>query len=183
MLAIRRIGEGEWRELRAIRLRALADAPQAFATTLAEAERRSDDEWREAALRGASGDRQSTFVAADGERLVGMAVGFVSDEAADEVHLVAMWVDPTVRRKGVGTGLVEAVLAWAHERGTRVVHLAVNETESGTARFYRSLGFKATGHRITVEGRFDAIEMAARPRGSRRARSPDRGSRARQRNR
>ena len=48
MSEIRRVRADEWEALRDLRLRALADSPHAFATTLAEAERRSEAEWREA---------------------------------------------------------------------------------------------------------------------------------------
>ncbi len=183
---IRPIRADEWRELRALRLRALADAPQAFATTLAEAEARTNAEWQENVRRGASGDRQSTFVADEDGRLVGMATGFLPERDAEDgevVQLVAMWVDPAARRSGIGTRLVDAIRTWAAERGRATVRLAVNEAEAGAVAFYRSLGFRATGERVPIPGdRFVAIEMEARAvqprsRRSRRARYPRAGSR------
>src|SRR5262249_25805235 len=43
--SVRRLTRNEWREYRALRLRALADSPTAFATTLAEARAREDADW------------------------------------------------------------------------------------------------------------------------------------------
>lgn len=150
---IRRIRADEWEALRDLRLRALADAPQAFLTTLAEAQRWSEEEWREAARRGASGDRWSTFVADDGGRLLGMATGHFPDErhhALDDpalVSLIQMWVEPAARRTGLGARLVQAVLGWAAERGSAVARLGVSAADPGAIAFYGSVGFRDTGRR------------------------------------
>jgi GNAT superfamily N-acetyltransferase len=98
---IRRLKPGEWQLLRDIRLRALADAPSAFAATL-EPARPSPDEWQRRA-RGWRSVGDVTFVC-DGD---GMVVG-VRDGA--DCWLGAMWVAPERRRDGVGTALVNAVI-------------------------------------------------------------------------
>lgn len=169
MVEVRRVRAAEWEALRDLRLRALADAPQAFGTTLAQAERRSEADWREAARRGASGDRWSTFVADGGGRLVGTATGHFPDErhrALDDpaiVSVIQMWVDPAVRRAGLGTRLVQAVLRWAAERGSPVARLEVNGTDADAIAFYGSVGFRDTGRRAPFWPDRDvpAIEMEA----------------------
>ena len=96
----------DWRAVRALRLRALADAPDAFEMTLAQAEQWTDEEWRR---RVAEGDERLIFVEEDVDRnFVGMAVGLF-EPAARVVHLVGMFVEPGRRRAGLGRGLVEAV--------------------------------------------------------------------------
>ena len=159
MIDIRRVRADEWEALRDLRLRALADSPHAFATTLAEAERRSEAEWREAASRGASGPLWATFVALDRGDLVGMATGHFPEERhldIDDpaiVSLIQMWVAPAVRRTGVGGRLVRAVFAWAAERGSAVVRLGVNMADPGAGAFYRSLGFRDTSRRERIPAR------------------------------
>ena len=143
---VRRVRSEEWQSLRRVRLRALADAPHAFTTTRADAERRSDDEWREAGRRGADGDRWATFVAQQDQELIGMATGSVSDDDA-VVSLFQMWVSPEARRTGVGGRLVRAVLEWAARLGLAHVRLDVNLGDAGAVAFYSSLGFHDTGRR------------------------------------
>ncbi len=43
---VRRVTSTEWSAVRAIRLEALADTPEAYGTTLDTAQKISDDEWR-----------------------------------------------------------------------------------------------------------------------------------------
>ncbi len=144
-ITIRRVRGDEWGALRDLRLSALGGAPDMFGTTLAQAQERTEEEWREAASRGEHTDRWVTFVADDGDRLVGMASGTTSD--ADVAELIQMWVGPDVRRRGVGTRLGRAIIAWAADRGASVLRLAVNESEPGAVALYRSLGFSDTGRR------------------------------------
>jgi ribosomal protein S18 acetylase RimI-like enzyme len=152
---VRELRADEWREARELRLRALADAPTAFLRTLAEAEALGDDVWRE---RAAPEEGRASFVAeADGE-LVGSATGFV--EGA-EAYLVAMWVAPACRRRGVGAALVERVVAWARGLGFAYVTLEVNESLAPAVALYERAGFRPTGARRPLRsdpGR-DAIEL------------------------
>jgi ribosomal protein S18 acetylase RimI-like enzyme len=155
---VRRVRSEEWERLRRLRLRALADAPHAFRTTRADAERRSADEWQEAGRRGADGDRWATFVAEQDQELVGMASGSVSADDAF-VSLFQMWVGPEARRTGVGGRLVRAVLEWAAGRGGVLARLDVNLTDAGAVAFYTSLGFRDTGRRDRLRPGSDVPTM------------------------
>ena len=67
----RRVRLADWQRLRDLRLRALADTPQAFAETLKEAQQLSDDEWKK---RVAPSKESASFVEeADDRSLIGMA--------------------------------------------------------------------------------------------------------------
>jgi ribosomal protein S18 acetylase RimI-like enzyme len=80
-----------------------------------------------------------------------MAGGFVPE--ADTVQLWGMWVAPEARGRGTGRALVEAVVAWARERGAAAVRLDVTDTERArpAAALYRSLGFAPTGERAVLD--------------------------------
>jgi ribosomal protein S18 acetylase RimI-like enzyme len=162
---VRRVRADEWSALRDLRLRALADAPHAFSTSLADAQKRGDEEWQAIARKGASDTRWATFVAERDGRFLGMATGYHPDEmhrALDDPgvpSLIQMWVDPSVRREGVGTRLVAAVVDWAAS-GSPVVRLEVNSTDPGALSFYRSVGFHETGRHETMPDGRDATEMA-----------------------
>jgi ribosomal protein S18 acetylase RimI-like enzyme len=134
---VRRVRETEWRRLRGVRLRALADAPYAFATTHAEAASQPDSFWR-----GMLAD--PAWIAEDGDRWVGLVR--VRPEGA-AAHLISMWVDPAARRRGVGRSLVQTVVDWAREQGFASVRLWVAGGNAGAEALYRSLGFVPTGER------------------------------------
>ncbi|HLZ71917.1 MAG TPA: GNAT family N-acetyltransferase [Dehalococcoidia bacterium] len=152
---IRAVRPDEAALLRDVRLRALADAPGAFLTTLAEALAYPDQLWQE---RAAALPGRVTFIgedAADG-RWWGMVGGVLETVQADTpptVYLIAMWVDPARRGSGLGEALVRAVLDWAAARGVRRVELDVVETNAPAIGLYRRCGFLPTGERHTTSTR------------------------------
>ena len=130
---VRRIRPDESRRLRTQRLRALADAPLAFGSTLAREEAFADDVWGERATRGAAGEDQVTYVAEDGDRWLGMATGLVDGQDASRLDLVGMFVEPAARGRGVGAALVEAVVGWARARGARARSISGSTTTNQAA--------------------------------------------------
>jgi ribosomal protein S18 acetylase RimI-like enzyme len=143
-IAVRALTLQEWPLLRDVRLRALADAPDAFGRTFEEERGRPDAEWEAQLARSVRSDSTLTAVAErDGE-----AVGFVHAQVdADEpptAELFGMWVAPAARRSGAGRALVDAIAAWARSRGA--VRLVLNVTEGNTAaeRLYERAGLRFT---------------------------------------
>lgn len=74
---VRQIRADEGPRLRALRLRALADSPWAFGSTLAREEAFTDDVWQERAALSAAGEDRVTFIAEDDDRWIGMATGLM----------------------------------------------------------------------------------------------------------
>ena len=138
----------EWERVRDLRLRALAEAPDAFGSTLEREASLGRPGWI-AWIEGWEGATNTMFVAERGDGWVGMAVGSRTDEEAD-AHLYGMWVDPTWRGRGIGARLVDGVLAWARSWGARSVILGVAEINDGAADFYEHLGFADTGERYPL---------------------------------
>jgi ribosomal protein S18 acetylase RimI-like enzyme len=145
MHSIRRIRADEWRELKDIRLRSLTDAPDAFGTTLAETLLQTDEYWQQRAVSSASGDTRFQAVATEGERWLGLAGCIFDDPKFGRAQLVSVWVDPSVRRTGLATRLVEAIADWARKCGARTLQLWVTETNEPAKNLYRRLGFVETG--------------------------------------
>jgi len=133
--------------LKTLRLRALAESPDAFGDSLAGARARLDSYWTEMIRSVTEPDRHAMFLAEDAAAAVGIAFGLLDREHADRAHLGGMWVDPTTRRRGVGRALVDAVLAWARERGFRDIVLWVAEGNAAAAALYERAGFTRTGGR------------------------------------
>jgi GNAT superfamily N-acetyltransferase len=148
---VRRIRPDEGARLRALRLRALADAPLAFGSTLAREEAFADEVWDERATRGAAGEDQVTYVAEDEGRWVGMAVGLVDSPDASPLALVGMFVEPDARGRGVGAALVEAVTEWARGRGAAGLSLWVVATNRSAIALYERCGFRPTGRRQPLD--------------------------------
>jgi GNAT superfamily N-acetyltransferase len=142
---VRRIRPDEGRRLRALRLRALADAPWAFGSTLAQEQAFAANVWDERAAQGAAGHTAVTYVAEDGDRWIGMATGLVASAEPARLDLVGMFVEPAARGRGVGTALVEAMLAWARARGAARLYLWVTTTNGPAIALYRRTGFRPTG--------------------------------------
>jgi GNAT superfamily N-acetyltransferase len=144
---IRRIRAEEWRQLRTLRLRALADAPMAFGSTLARELDYSDDIWRERAEGASAGCDRATFIAERDGRWVGSATCLAQLDKADSEGplLVDMFVDTAERRAGVGAALVEAVCGWAQSCGAGRITLWATSGNDPAVALYRRCGFRATG--------------------------------------
>jgi ribosomal protein S18 acetylase RimI-like enzyme len=149
-----RAGEGE--PLRELRLRALADAPSAFADTF-DAQRRLPLEIWTGWARAAEDAGNVTIVAVDDDRWVGMIVGRLL--AADTAWLEALWVDPQARRRRLGERLIEAVADWARERGAVRLDLSVTEGNAAARALYAHAGFAPTGRRRPLPSDPGRIEI------------------------
>jgi len=144
---VRRIRADEGLQLRVMRLRALADTPTAFGSTLAQEEKFPERVWHERAEGGAVGADRVTFVAEQEGQWIGIATGLARDP--DEPNdpppmLVGMFVAPEARRCGVGVSLVDAVVRWAHERRASSLSLWVTSTNSPAIALYDKCGFQRT---------------------------------------
>jgi len=146
-VTVRRIRAEEWERLRVIRLRALADAPMAFGSTLAAEQVQPDEFWRGRAAGGATDENRATFIAERDGEWVGISTCLLEEEGVGErpAWVFAMWVDPAVRRQGVAQALLRALTGWARGRGADVLNLHVTETNAPAIALYERLGFRATG--------------------------------------
>ncbi|MFB9233999.1 GNAT family N-acetyltransferase [Plantactinospora siamensis] len=132
--------EDDWPIWRELRLAALADAPYAFSSPLADWQGAPAERWRSRlALPGA----YNMVAVLDGVP-VGMATGVPGDRA-DVVELISMWVSPAARGRGVGDRLMVELLRWAAERDAREVRLAVMPDNPAAIGLYRRHGFEPTG--------------------------------------
>jgi ribosomal protein S18 acetylase RimI-like enzyme len=150
---VRRLGADEADLLRSLRLRALGDAPMAFGSTLAREEGYAPAQWERWAAASASGEHQVIFIA---EPACGMASGVIDDDDPALAHLYAMWVAPEARGTGAGTALLDAVLAWAADRGAQRLTTSVTDGNAAAAALYARAGFADTGRREPL-GHSDAV--------------------------
>jgi GNAT superfamily N-acetyltransferase len=145
LITVRGVRGGEAEGLRDLRLRALLEAPGAFAGTADQERELPESHWAELAAQSELAQTVAIFAAIEGERWVGMAAGRWFDHERGVAQLWGMWVDPGVRGAGVGGRLVVAVREWAASVGARFVRLGVIEGETDAGAFYERLGFVRTG--------------------------------------
>lgn len=144
--AVRRLTQDEWRDYRRLRLRALAESPTAFATTLSEALVRTDADWSRQVASGAESPSEVALVAELDSRLVGLVWSRIDSLDPQRVHLYQMWVEPDFRGVGVGRKLLGAAIQWAVSVNARVIALSVTCGDSPATRLYTSAGFEPVGH-------------------------------------
>ena len=140
---VRRLRPDEWRELRELRLRALADAPDAFGTTLEEDAQRPDAAWQSWAA-----NRERVVIVAERDgRLVGMASGGRAPSLERAAGLYSMWVEPAARGTGTAAAIATAVVDWALENDYPAIGLGVTTGNARAIAFYERLAFRDTGER------------------------------------
>ncbi len=149
-VVVRRLVPTDLDEFRRIRLRSLQHDPLAFGSTYAREAAFEESTWVSRVGQGATGADSGTWVAEgpDGQ-LVGL-VGVFSD--AGTFVAVMMWVEPAFRGRGLGSRLLDELLAWtANARPDWSVRLSVNPRQRAAAHLYESRGFVPTGRREDLE--------------------------------
>jgi ribosomal protein S18 acetylase RimI-like enzyme len=143
--SVARFQPDEWWTYRTLRLRALAESPDAFGSTL-EAERaRPDRDWAARLEAAAHAQTELPLVARVGDEAVGLAWARIQDGEPDVAHLFQVWVAPEHRERGAGQLLLEAVLAWARAAGARTLALDVTRGDTAAVRLYTRAGFRPDG--------------------------------------
>jgi ribosomal protein S18 acetylase RimI-like enzyme len=152
--AIRTLHPADWPVYRALRLRALADAPAAFCSTYAEESQRGDDAWAARLAAPALGAHQQgwPFAAELDGTPVGLAWVKLDAQDGASASLYQVWVAPEARGRGVGAALVEAAIAWARARRAHALQLQVTSGDGAAARLYRRLGFVDAGAPVPRPG-------------------------------
>ena len=151
-ITIRRLGPGDEETLRAIRLEALEDDPEAFGSSYEREAARAIEDWQQWFTGGAA------FIAEADGAPVGLAAGYRERSGAPIVYLVSMWVRPSHRGTGAADELVRAVLAWAETEGVEAVKLTVVGGNIRASKLYERHEFYPTGN-TTVRDRDGAVEV------------------------
>jgi ribosomal protein S18 acetylase RimI-like enzyme len=142
MIELQTLTPEDWQTWRELRLAALAEAPYAFGSKLADWQGEGDraERWR---ARLAIPGSHNVVAVRDG-RPVGMVSGVPTGDPG-VVELISMWVDPAARGRGVGDRLLAAVEQWARQVGAGTVRLAVVPDNEAAIGLYRRNGFAETG--------------------------------------
>lgn len=149
MLYARRIQSSESDLYRAIRLRALSDAPGAFTTTHAQASTRSAESWHEQTDSTARGAERAMFFVLVDNTPVGLAALYCHPEQPDTGELLQVWVAPEHRGRGAADALLDALFRWGiDEAGFLRILAEVKANNTRALGFYRRYGF---AHRAEIQ--------------------------------
>lgn len=132
---VRVLEPDDWELWREIRLRSLADSPGAFGSTLAREQGFAEADWR-TRLESVS------VLVLDGGRPVALGGGYRVRDGW--LQVVAMWVEPDQRGRGLSRLVLDAVVEAARAEGRRVV-LGVTRGNGVARTAYERYGFVATG--------------------------------------
>jgi ribosomal protein S18 acetylase RimI-like enzyme len=142
-MEIRRLRTDEVTRFRAIRLRALRDAPAAFGTTFEDASAWPPDRWWKLF------SSLLAFVAVEVDQDVGLVRTAPDPEVEGAARLGSLWVAPEARCRGVGSSLIEVVVRWARSARFEELLLDVSDDNDAAIRLYEAIGFTPTGRTST----------------------------------
>jgi RimJ/RimL family protein N-acetyltransferase len=143
-IQFRPVHHDEWEAFQALRLRSIADMPEAIYPTHAEESSRTPEQIR---ARITETSHQVVFGAYQDGGLIGIA-GLRREALAQVAHKGILWgvfVHPERRGGGIARRLLQALFHYARRSGVRQIHLNVNVDNPRAASLYRSMGFEAYG--------------------------------------
>ena len=160
-IALRQLTREDWHVLRDLRLRALRDAPEAFAQSLAATEALTEMEWRQQAITLTEANYCIALLAFH-EQPIGIIEMSVDHLWQNAGYLGGMWVAPEARRTGVGSRLLEKGLEILQQWGLAHVRFCVARHQLHAISLYRRFGFRETGVQKPLPSKHDitVIEMA-----------------------
>jgi ribosomal protein S18 acetylase RimI-like enzyme len=145
MHAVRPFQSDEWRLYRELRLEALRDSPNAFASTLDREQAFPDELWMDRLARAATSRLDCPLVAEEAGGAVGLAWARIDADDPGTVTLYQLWVHPDARRRGIGRSLLSSATEWARRLGSTKMVLSVSCDAQPAVEFYRRLGFTEDG--------------------------------------
>ena len=101
--------------------------------------------WSAEALKEELENPHAFFLAAEWE---GQTAGYIGlTVVLDEGYIANVAVDPDLRRRGIGRGLIRAAKALGREKGLSFLSLEVRPSNAGALALYEGEGFQAEGRR------------------------------------
>lgn len=162
-IRIRRFASSEWPAYRALRLRSLLDAPEAFGSSFAAEEAWAQELWMARLTAASVSGRDCPLVAEstgpDGTML-GLLWAKCDAEDAGIVNLFQMWVAPEARGRGVAAALVDEAVAWARSIQARLVQLGVVCSNEAAIQLYLRKGFRNAGTPAPIRPGSALLEQA-----------------------
>ena len=132
----------DWQQYKNLRLRALKEEPHAYGSTYEENAERPDEFWKQR-LEDASKEKTQWLVFAElkGE-VIGMVGAFVEKEI-DNAHVIAVYVAPEARGKGISKLLMNNLLSQIKKNKlVKKITVDVNPEQLPAFNLYKNSGFE-----------------------------------------
>jgi RimJ/RimL family protein N-acetyltransferase len=145
-LEIREVEAEDLATFKEVRLEALLNHPEVFASVYEEEMNDSDEKWL-ARIAAADGRSSITYLAYVDGQPAGMA-GIFCGFSPKNKHSGTIWgvyIRPKYRGQGIATRLLEACASWAREGAMRVLKLNVVTTNTAAIKCYSNYGFQVYG--------------------------------------
>jgi ribosomal protein S18 acetylase RimI-like enzyme len=140
VIELRELTADDWKTWRELRLAALADAPSAFGSRLADWADAPEDSWR---ARLDLPGSYNLIASLDGAP-VGMASGVLPPDEDGVAHVISMWISPTGRGQGIGDRLMTQIEDWARAHAAHTLKLSVVEGNEKAHNLYLRSGYQDT---------------------------------------
>lgn len=160
LLRLHRVTERDWRSHRDLRRRMLLEAPDAFWVTHADVAHWGEAQWREATTHAHYLQARDTGSGA----VLGMvgilprAYGEELPLPEDAVNLIALYVVPEARGRGVGELLLAGGVSLTRTLGRRRILLEAASNNEPAIGLYRRCGYQFTGRTFAHPRRTDLVE-------------------------
>lgn len=127
----------DWPKVKAIRLEALQNDPQAFGSTYEKESLRTDEEW----MKSVASSEDEIFVCAEAAgKYIALVGAFQKDQNTWMVK--AMYVQSEYRGTGVSDALMQKIVSTIAAKSPEAqIKLMVNVTQLAAVRFYERHGF------------------------------------------
>lgn len=130
-----------WQLYRDLRLRALKEEPQAFASTYEENANKPDEYWMKRLEEANEGKTQWLVFAKQGDKLIGMVGAFVKDKM-DTVDIIAVYVAKEARGQGIAKKLMNSIISKIQKnKSVKRLLVGVNPEQVPAFNLYKGLGF------------------------------------------
>jgi ribosomal protein S18 acetylase RimI-like enzyme len=139
-----RVDVSDWMTYRSMRLSALQDAPDAFASLYEDQTGYTDDQWQRR-LASASPATDYPVLAMIGDEPAGMAWAVVEPAEQPVGKIFQMWVKPEHRGLGIGRLILLDLLNWLKSKSALSAFLGVTCGNSPAKLLYESCGFLPVG--------------------------------------
>lgn len=133
MVSIKAVTSENWQSLKELRLKAVADSPEAFGDSIETVSSKSDEYWKDGIA------NSNVFVTEENGVWIGMIVFKQDDDGVWAVK--SLWVDPNYRNQGIGKLIMQKAINAAKSTGVKLIELGVNVESKPAINLYESLGF------------------------------------------